>query len=64
MMKFFKFFEYVYLAFAAFFIFEAVRGWNEPNNQKYLFLGIAVLAVFMFFFKRKFRKKMEQRNKK
>lgn len=63
-MRFFKFFEYAYLAFAVFFIFEAVRNWNGPGDKKYLFLGIAVLAVFMFFFKRRFRKKMEQRNKK
>lgn len=63
-MKFFKYIEYAYLAFAVFFIVEAVRSWNDPSDQKFIFLGIAVMAVFMFFFKRKFRKKMEQRNKK
>ncbi|HET8809457.1 MAG TPA: hypothetical protein VFM65_04240 [Flavobacteriaceae bacterium] len=63
-MKFFKFFEYAYLAFAAFFVFEAVRTFNQSPNRSYLFLAIAALAVFMFFFKRRFRKKMEQRNQK
>lgn len=63
-MKYFKFFEYAYLAFAAFFIFEAVRSWSSPSHQKYIFLGIAAVALFMFFFKRRFRKRMEDQNKK
>lgn len=60
-MKFFKFFEYAYLAFAAFFIFEGVRLFNEDATRSYIFFGISGLAVFMFFFRRRFRKKMEQR---
>lgn len=64
MMKFFKFIEYAYLAIAAFFIFEAVRNWNDPDSQRYFFLGFAAVGIFMYFFKRRFRKRMEQRNKK
>lgn len=64
MMKFFKFFEYAYLAIAAFFIFETVRTWNEPGSNRYFFLVFAAVAIFMYFFKRNFRKRMEKRNKK
>jgi hypothetical protein len=61
-MKFFKFFEYAYLAFAAFFIFEGISNWGRSPSRAWLFFGLALVAVFMFFFKRRFRKKMERRN--
>lgn len=61
MTKFFKFFEYLYLAFAAFFIYEAIQRWNAPSSPSYLFLGIAGLAIFMYFFRRKFRKRREDK---
>ncbi|AVR44324.1 hypothetical protein C7S20_03090 [Christiangramia fulva] len=63
MSKFFRYFEYAYLFFAAFFIFEAVRIWNTERNRAYLFLFFVLIAVFMFFFKRRFRHKFEDRNK-
>ncbi|WP_144961252.1 hypothetical protein [Gillisia sp. Hel_I_86] len=59
MMKFFKYFEYAYLFIAAFFLFEAFRIWNEERNRAYLFVFFVVIAVFMFFFKRRFRRKLE-----
>ncbi|TVZ26809.1 hypothetical protein JM83_1800 [Gillisia sp. Hel_I_86] len=58
-MKFFKYFEYAYLFIAAFFLFEAFRIWNEERNRAYLFVFFVVIAVFMFFFKRRFRRKLE-----
>jgi len=61
-MKFFKYFEFAYLFIAAFFLFETVRIWNTERNRAYLFLFFVVIAVFMFFFKRRFRKKFESRN--
>lgn len=63
MNRFFRYFEYAYLFFAAFFIFEAVRIWNTQRSRAYLFLFFVVIAVFMFFFKRRFRHKFEDRNK-
>ncbi|WP_373059666.1 hypothetical protein [Zunongwangia sp. H14] len=62
MSKFFKFFEYAYLVFAAFFIFEAVRIWNIERSRAYIFLFFVCIAVFMFFFKRHFRHKYKDRN--
>ena len=61
--KVYRFFEYAYLIFAAFFAYEAVNKWNTERNQAYLFIFIAAVAIFMFFFKRNFRKKIEERNK-
>lgn len=62
-MKFSKFFEFVYLAAAAFFLYEAVRIWNIERGKAYLFLLFVVVAVFMFFFRRYFRNKYQNRNK-
>ncbi|MGA9325335.1 MAG: hypothetical protein WBV47_04745 [Salegentibacter sp.] len=63
MSKYYKFFEYAYLFIAAFFIFEAIRSWNTERSRAYLFAFFVVIAIFMFFFKRRFRRKIEERNK-
>ncbi|CAL67924.1 hypothetical protein [Christiangramia forsetii] len=63
MSKFFRYFEYAYLLFAAFFLFEAFRIWSTERNRAYLFLFFVCIAIFMFFFKRRFRRKYEDRNK-
>jgi len=61
--KFFKFFEYAYLAIAVFFLFKAYEDWGQEQNRSYLYIGCAVVAVFMYFFKKKFRKRIEMNNK-
>lgn len=61
MTKFFKFFEYAYLVFAAMFLFETFRVWNSEPNRAYLSFFFVIVAVGMFFFKRHFRKKYEKR---
>ena len=45
------------------FTYEAINNWESQPYRAYLFLFFVVLAIFMFFFKRNFRKKMEERNK-
>lgn len=63
-MKFlFRFFEYAYLLIAAFFLFEAYQQMGQEGGKSILFLGLAGAAIFMFFFKRKFRKKIEASKK-
>lgn len=57
------FIEYAYLVAAVFFTYEAVNNWNSDPNKSYLFLFFVAIAIFMFFFRRNFRKKMEERNK-
>lgn len=63
-MKLQKFFQYAYLFFAALFTYEAVSNWNSDRNRAYMLFFIAALAVFMFFFRKRFAKKVEERNKK
>ncbi len=63
MMKVFRFFEYAYLAIMFFFIYQAYAEWGEEGGKSMLYLFFAALAIFMFFFKRKFRKRFEANNK-
>jgi len=61
--KVYRFFEYAYLLIAVFFAYEAVNNWSTERNRAYLFIFFVVVAIFMFFFKRNFRKKIENRSK-
>lgn len=62
-MKLLKFLQYAYLIFAILFLYDAITKWNVEGENPYLSLGLAVLAVFMFFFRKKFRKRFEDRGK-
>lgn len=62
--KIYRLFEYFYLIIAIFFTYEAINNWSENRTRAYLFLFFVAMAIFMFFFRRKFRKKMEERNEK
>lgn len=52
-------FEYLYLIMAGFSVYVTVTSWNGDRNRAYLFLFFTVVAIFMFFLKRNFRKKIE-----
>ena len=58
-----KFFQYAYLIFAVLFIFDGISKWNNGTNGSYISLGLAALAIFMYFFRQKFRKKYENKDK-
>lgn len=58
-----KFFQYAYLIIAALFLYEVIRAWNTEGKIDYISLFFFVLAVFLFFFRRKFRKRFEDRGK-
>jgi LPXTG-motif cell wall-anchored protein len=58
-----KIFEFAYLAFSLLFIVEAYLRWHTQTSKAYVFLGLAALALFMFFFRRRFRKKSEDYHK-
>ncbi|WP_298264989.1 hypothetical protein [uncultured Lutibacter sp.] len=64
MQKIWKIFEYGYLIVAIIFIVETVLNWNTNRERAYLLLVFAVLAVFMYFFRKRFRKRIEKRNSK
>jgi len=63
-MGYLKYTQYIYLAFAIYFIFEGITQLNEGRDTPWLIFGIAVMAVFMFFFRRKFAKKFDDNKKK
>ena len=52
-------FEYLYIIMAGFSVYITLTSWNEDRNRAYLFLFFTVVAIFMFFLKRNFRKKIE-----
>ena len=61
-MNYLKYTQYVYLVVAIIFTYKSISIWNEATDEHFLFLGIALVSVFMFFFRRKFAKKFEQHN--
>ncbi|MBA0883553.1 hypothetical protein [Flavobacterium undicola] len=63
-MSFLKYTPYLYLLFAVFFVYDAIVKWNDVDATPVLSLLISGLAVFMFFFRRRFAKKMQDRNRK
>jgi membrane protein implicated in regulation of membrane protease activity len=48
---------------AAFSLYLVTTHWADNRGRAYMFVFFAVVAVFMFFFKRKFRKMVEDRTK-
>ncbi|WP_181855285.1 hypothetical protein [Winogradskyella sp. KYW1333] len=62
-MKLLKFFQYAYLVIAFLFLYKGISEWSNDRNSAYLSFLFTGLAVFMFFFRKKFRKKFEDRNK-
>jgi len=60
--KVYKIFEYLYLVMALLSISVVYKAWPEDKNRAYLFAFFTVVAIFMFFFKRNFRKKLEGKN--
>ncbi len=57
-----KIFEYGYLIIAVVFSADAITSWNTEREHAYLSAGFSVLAVFMYFFRRRFRKRRETPN--
>lgn len=61
-MGYLKIVSYLYLAVAAFFIYDGIM--RVQNNETYLISFLfAGLAVFMFFFRMKFAKKFQDKKK-
>ncbi|MUU78832.1 hypothetical protein [Winogradskyella endarachnes] len=62
-MKIQKIFHYAYLVFAVLFLYDAITKWSDNRNGAYMSLVFVALATFMFFFRKRFSKKFEDRNK-
>lgn len=61
--KIYQLFEYAYIVMAAFSIYLVFTNWVDFRGQAYMYIFFAILAICMFFFKRKFRKMIEERDK-
>jgi len=55
-----KIFEYGYLVIAVVFSVETILNWNTDRERAYMLAGFSILVVFMYFFRRRFRKKREK----
>ena len=62
-MNYLKYTQYVYLVFGLYFIYDGVMKIDSTESPWLSFL-IAGLAIFMFFFRRKFARKFEGRENK
>lgn len=63
MNKIWKIFQYGYLVVAAICLIEGVLRFNENRETAILLLVFSVFITIVFLFKRRFRKKVEERNK-
>ncbi|GAA4268272.1 hypothetical protein [Hyunsoonleella aestuarii] len=61
-MKYSKFFQYAYIVFAALFIYDAVDKYFNQDVVAYTSILLGATAVFMFFFRRKFSRKFDNRD--
>lgn len=63
-MNYLKFTPYIYLLAALFFLYDGITKSAAKEEGYILSLIIAGLAIFMFFFRRRFARKFEDRSKK
>ncbi len=63
MLKIHRIIEIGYLLFAVLFFIEAFTTFSSNKNKALIFAGLAIMATFMFFFKKRFRKKKYKNNK-
>jgi hypothetical protein len=63
MKSYYKIIEYAYLIIAVFLMVETFLNWNSQPQKAYLYLAFSLLAIFMYFFKKNFRKRMKNRSK-
>lgn len=57
-----KYLQYAYLIIGAIFLVEGVLTWTDDREKAIFMFVFAIFIVLIFFFKRHFRKKVEERN--
>ncbi|MHA7942955.1 hypothetical protein ACJOV8_007770 [Formosa sp. 3Alg 14/1] len=62
MNKSFKFFQYAYLIFAVVFLYQVVNKYMITGVVDYGSLLLAGAAIFMFFFRKRFNKKFDNKD--
>ncbi len=61
MIKILKYTEYLYLVVAIMSIYKIATLWHSNSEDIYIFIFFAVVSLVMFGFRRKYRKRFEQR---
>lgn len=61
-MKLLKYTQYAYLIAGILFLVDGAMKLNSGDINAYIILGLGVVAIGMFFFRRKFAKKFEEKN--
>ncbi|MDG1723255.1 MAG: hypothetical protein P8H91_04050 [Flavobacteriaceae bacterium] len=61
MIKFYRISEIIYLVFGGLFLFRAINYYGTEDARTAIDLAITGVAVFMYFIRRRYRKKLEQR---
>ncbi len=61
MIKILRYTEYLYLIVCLFSVYRVFTDWSIDKSSAYLFIFFAVVSLGMFFFRRNYRKKFEQR---
>ena len=62
-MNYLKYTPYAYLLAAGFFIFDAITKLNEGSSQYWISLLLAAIAVFVFFFRKRYARRFAERSK-
>jgi LPXTG-motif cell wall-anchored protein len=57
-----KYTQYAYLVAGILFLIDGTMKLNSGDSNAYIILGLGVVAIGMFFFRRKFAKKFDQKN--
>ena len=60
-MKSYRISEIIYWIISVLSIYQTVVQWSMNRQKAYIFLGFALLSIFMALFRRHFRKKFENR---
>ena len=63
MIKILRYTEYLYLGVFVFSTYRVFTDWNTDRISAYQFIFFAVASIGMFFFRRIYRKKFEQRKR-
>ena len=62
-MKSYKISEILYWVVALIASYESFSKWDVNRQKAYIFIGFALLSIFMALFRRHFRKKFKNRQK-
>ncbi|NJB36686.1 hypothetical protein [Croceivirga sp. JEA036] len=57
-----KYTEYLYLAVAVASLYKIITLWSTAPSETYIFIFFLVVSIAMFLFRRKYRKRFENRS--